>query len=309
MTEGRAILIAGAAHIALLAGLSLTWSMQQKSLPSFQESVPVEIVEVSDIPRITEPPKPSMKAAPQETVEAAAPEIAPQETAPPPEPPKAEPVKPAPAPTPKPVAETPAPEAPAKVEPKPKPPEPAKAKPKPEPAKAEPKPKAEPAKPAPEAAAAAKKKAAERLDAQELSTLIDKSLPKATRKPLNTSDFAKSIEKALPQGAKLDARATATLEQAIRAQIAPCWNPPLGGEGVGKMTVVLSIQLDRSGRVVGTPEVVSQTGVTPGNQTYARAFADSARRAVLRCAPLELPAEYFDAWKLFELNFDPSLMT
>lgn len=278
MTEGRAILLAGAAHLALLAGLSLTWSMQQSSFPSFQEAVPVEVVEVSDLPRITEPPKPSIEAAPQETVEAAAPEIAPEEATPPPAPDK---------PASKPVAEVPAPEAPAKVEPKPK---------------------SEPAKPKPEAAAA-KKKAAERLDAQELSTLIDKSLPKARRKPLDTSDFAKSIEKALPKGARLDARATATLEQAIRAQIAPCWNPPIGGQDVQKMTVVLSIELDRSGRVIGTPDVVSQTGMTAGNQAYARAFADSARRAVLRCAPLQLPAEYYDAWKLFELNFDPSLMT
>ncbi len=294
MTEGRAILIAGVAHLALLAGLSLTWAMHQSPLPSFQEAVPVEIVDISDVPRITEPPKPSMAAAPQETVEAAAPEIAPEETAPPPEP-----VKPAPTPAPKPAEVSPAAEAPAKVEPKPKP----------EPPKAEPKPKTEPAKPKPEAAAAAKKKAPEKLDAQELSTLIDKSLPKAKRKPLDTSDLASSIEKALPKGAKLDARATATLEQAIRAQVAPCWNPPIGGEDARKMTVVLSIQLDKTGRVVGTPEVVSQTGVTPGNQAYARAFADSARRAVLRCAPLQLPAEYYDAWKLFELNFDPSLMT
>lgn len=275
MTEGRAIILAGVAHLALLAGLSLTWSMQQASLPSFQDPIPVEVVEVSDLPRITEPPKPSMKAASQETVEAAAPEIAPEEATPPPEPEK---------PTPQPVAEAPAPKAPAKVEPKPEP---------------------KPTKPKAEAATAAKKKAQERLDAQELSSLIDKSLPKARRKPLDTSDFAKSIEKALPKGAKLDARATATLEQAIRGQIAPCWNPPLGGEG--KTTVVLSIQLDRTGRVVGTPEVVGQTGAA--NPAFAKAFADSAKRAVLRCSPLELPAEYYDAWKLFELNFDPTMMT
>jgi outer membrane biosynthesis protein TonB len=276
VTEGRAILIAGTAHLALLAGLSLTW-MQQSSFPSFSEAVPVEIVEVSDFARITEPPKPSIEAAPQETVEAAAPEIAPEAQAAPPEPEK---------PAPQPVSEVPAPEAPPKAEPK-----------------------KEQAKPKPDAAAAAKKKAPQRVDAQELSALIDKSLPKAQRRPVDTSDFAKSIEKALPKGARLDARATATLEQAIRAQIAPCWNPPIGGEDVRKMTAVLRIQLDKTGRVVGTPELVSQTGVTADNQSYARAFAESARRAVLRCAPLELPAEYYDAWKLFELNFDPSLMT
>jgi len=290
VTEGRAIMLAAAAHLALLAGLSLTWSMQQAQLPSFQDPVPVEVVDISDVPRITEPPKPSIAAAPQERVEAAAPEPAPEEA--PPE--KVE----APAPKPEPKPEP-------KSEPKPEAkPEPKKVteKPKPEPQK-------QPAKPKAEAATEAKKKAAEKLDAQDLANLIDKSLPKARRKPLDTSSLAKSLEMALPKGARLDARATATLEQAIRAQIAPCWNPPIGGEDVRAMTVQLRIQLAQDGRVIGTPEVISQTGVTAGNQTYARAFADSARRAVMRCAPLRLPAEYFDAWKLFELNFDPSMMT
>lgn len=239
--------------------------------------MPVEVVEISDLPRITEPPKPSVEAAPQEMVEAAAPELSPTEDASPaePSPPKPEPISPVPAPD----AKTPA------AEPK-----------KPEPAKADAKPKAV-------------KKADRSFEAQELSNLIDKSLPKAKRKPLDTSEFAKSIEKALPKGARLDARATATLEQAIRSKIAPCWNPPIGGEDVRSMTVVLRIQLNRQGAVVGMPEVLDQTGVTPGNQAYARAFADSARRAVIRCSPIELPADLYDAWKTVELSMNPSEMT
>jgi hypothetical protein len=275
MTEGRALILTGAAHLALLAGLSLTWSMQQSSFPSFNEAVPVEIVDISDLPRITEPPKPSMDAAPQEMVEAAAPELSPTDAA------AAEPDQPAP----QPLSPVPALDAKPKAEPK-----------KPDAAKSAAKPKAV-------------KKAERPADLQELANLIDKSLPKAQRKTLDASDFAKSIEKALPKGARLDARATATLEQAIRAQVAPCWNPPIGGEDVRNMTVLLRIQLDKGGAVIGVPEVLDQTGVTPGNQAYARAFAESARRAVIRCAPLKLPAEYFDAWKLFELNFDPSKMT
>ena len=275
MTEGRALILTGAAHLALLAGLSLTWSMQQSSFPSFNEAVPVEIVDISDLPRITEPPKPSMDAAPQELVEAAAPELSATDAA------AAEPEQPAP----QPLSPVPALEAKPQAEPK-----------KPDAAKSDAKPKAV-------------KKAERPAEAQDLASLIDKALPKAKRKTLDASDFAKSIEKALPKGARLDARATATLEQAIRAQVAPCWNPPIGGEDVRNMTVLLRIQLNKGGAVMGVPEVLDQTGVTPGNQAYARAFAESARRAVIRCAPLKLPAEYFDAWKLFELNFDPSKMT
>ena len=271
------MILTGAAHIALLAGLSLTWSMQQSSFPSFSEAIPVEVVDISDLPRITEPPKPSIDAAPQELVEATAPEpeLSPIDAA------AAKPD----APTPLPLSPVPALDVKAQAEPK-----------KPDSAKSDAKPRAV-------------NKADRSFEAQELSNLIDKSLPKAKRKPLDTSDFAKSIEKALPKGARLDARATATLEQAIRAQVAQCWNPPIGGEDVRSMTVLLRIQLNKGGGVIGVPEVLGQTGVTPGNQAYARAFAESARRAVIRCAPLQLPAEYFDEWKLFELNFDPSKMT
>lgn len=261
MSERAAVIGSGVFHLALLLGLSFAWQAAYRELPRFEETVPVEFVEIADAPTVTEAPKPSMKAAPQET-------------APPPPAPEAPPE-----PKPEPVAEVPKPE-PA-PEPKPKAEKPAKT---------------EPVKPA-------------TLDAAELSSLIDKALPKAPVKPRDTSDFAKSIEKAISKGARIDARALATLEQAIRAQVAPCWNPPIGGADVKKMTVVLRIELSKDGNVLGRPSVVSQTGVTPANGDYARAFAETARRAVLRCAPLKLPADMYDAWRAFELNFDPSEMT
>ena len=154
-----------------------------------------------------------------------------------------------------------------------------------------------------------KPKPAPKLDTGALAALIDKSKPKAAAKPRETSQFAKSIEKAIPKQAQLSATQAATLEQSIRAQIAPCWNPPLGGEDVAQMTVVLRIRLDRDGSVAAQPEFVSQTGATAGNQAYARAFVETARRAVLRCAPLKLPEGLYAFWREFELNFDPRLMT
>lgn len=271
MTERQALLGAGVAHVALFAALSLGWAAMERP-PLFEEAVVVELVDVAPETRVVERPKPSLAAAPQETsAPPPAPDVAPEPAPAPPEP------APTPDPVPKPV--------PPKPEPKPVP--------KPTPAKAAAKPIPKP----------------EKLDLAELSTLIDKSLPKAPKKIRDPSDFAKSIEISVPKSAKLDGRATASLAAAIRAQIAPCWNPPIGGSDVRKMTVVLAIQLTRDGRVVGQPSVVSQTGASAGNAGYAKAFADTAVRAVLRCAPLKLPADMFDAWKAFELNFDPSEMT
>jgi outer membrane biosynthesis protein TonB len=259
-SERNALLGAGAAHIALFAALSIGWVWSQSPLPPAEEMIPVEFVDIADAPRVTERPEPSMKAAPQETVEAAAP---------------AEPEQKAAEPEPKPDA-VPEPE------------------PKPEPPKKAPPDKA--------------KVADKPLDTAKLSNLIDKALPKAKVKPLDTSDLAKSISAAAPKSAKVDPRAAATLAQAIQSQVAPCWNPPIGGADVKKMTVLIRADFGKDGRVLGVPSVVSQTGVTAGNADYARAFAETAKRAVLRCSPLKLPANMYDLWKSVEINFDPESM-
>jgi outer membrane biosynthesis protein TonB len=215
---------------------------------------------------------PTVTERPEPSIKAA-----PQETtAPAPEPE----AKPAPAPDP-PKGNVPPPD--AKPETKPEPPKPAKA----EKTKNEPKP----------------------LDTSILTNLIDKALPKSKTRPLDTSSLAKSIAAAAPKNATLDPRAKATLAQAIRAQVAPCWNPPIGGADVRKMTVQIAADFSREGRVIGVPSVVSQTGATAGNSDYARAFAETARRALLRCSPLKLPPDLYDSWKSVIINFDPESMT
>jgi outer membrane biosynthesis protein TonB len=272
--QARAVGVAVLGHILLVLAFSLSWKWFNSPLPPTPEIMPVEFVDIADAPRITEPPKPSIEAAPQES---APPEPAP-EPAPEPEP-EPDPV-PEPEPAPKPVLKAePAPPKPAVV--KPAPPKPAVVKPAP------PKP----------------------LDTAQLSNLIDKALPKADRKPLDTSALAQSIETAQSRAATIDPRAAATLAQAIRAQVAPCWNPPIGGADVSNMTVVIAAQYAPDGRVIGTPRVIDQTGVTARNGDYARAFAETARRAVLRCSPLKLPADLYPQWKSVEINFDPEQMT
>ena len=271
MTEGRALLVAALLHIALLGALSLglAQSLQMTAEP---DVTPVEFVDISDMAQVTSPPKPSMDAAPREAEPLAAPEAMPE--APPapevPDPPAPKPVK-APDDT---AAQDAIAEAVAAAQPKKQPPVKAPVKDK----------------------------------AGQSAQLVDKSKPNAA-KPREASDFAKTIEDALPKQSRLSAIQAATLEQAIRAQIAPCWNPPIGGADVAEMTAVLRIRLNRDGSVAAPPEFVSQTGATAGNQAYARAFVETAKRAVLRCAPLDLPADLYSYWREFELNFDPRLMT
>lgn len=262
MTENRAILIAGAAHLALFAGLSLSWSLMSKDIPAIVEPIPVEFVDISDVPTVQEKPKPSIEAAPRETVEETQPEVV-----------EPEPVEPEPTP-------------PVEVAPKEAPPKP---KPKEQPKKPDPKPIEKP-----------KPK-------RDLSNLIDKSLKDAPRKT-KPNDFAKSIEEAIPEGAKLDARTMATLAQAIRDRIYRCWDPGAGGPDARNIKTLLRVRVQRDGTIIGRPEVLSQSGIGGGNAAYGRVARDAAIRAVMNpaCSLAGLPPELYDGWKDFELNFDPS---
>ncbi len=256
------LLAAAAAHLLLIALLSLFWQRTQPMLAAPDDAVAVDLVTIADVPRTPEPPRPSMEAAPREAASAAEP---------PPQPP------------------APAPPEPVRADAVP-PPEPARPKPAATPPRATP-----PARPA--------------LDTSSLANLIDRSLPQAPRKPLDTSRLAQTLGNDAPRSATVDPRAAATLAQAIRAQVAPCWNPPTGGRDVRRMTVIVTVRYGRDGRVIGLPEAGRPSGATAENADYARAFAETARRAVLRCQPLRLPAELYDLWQAVEINFDPEEMT
>lgn len=272
MSERSALFMAAGAHVLLLGVLSLSLSQSLPPLERAVDSTPIEFVEIGELPTVTSPPRPSMEAAPRDPGPPAPAELAPEA-----------PGEALPVPPPEPLARTEDTTAQDAIAPEQVAPPPAKRQPR--------------------------ETKRDSFDAGALASLIDRSIPDAPVKPRDTTAFAKSIEAAIPKGAKVSPRAIATLEQAIRSQIAPCWNPPSGGADVQAMTAVLRIRLNKDGSVAAPPEFVGQTGATAGNQAYARAFVETARRAVLRCAPLTLPADMFGYWQEFELNFDPRLMT
>lgn len=271
MTERGALLAAGGLHLALLLALSLGISQALPDRDMSPDVTPIEFLDIGPVPTAAKLPQPSLDAAPRD---------------PGPPPSSALPDVPmlqapaAPVVTPVPAPDDKAPQDAIAEEVRRVPP--------------------------PRSAAS---KARDSFDPGAMAALIDKALPDAPVRPRDTSAFAKSIEQAIPKGARISPRQVATLEQAIRAQIAPCWNPPIGGADVSEMTVVLKIRLKSDGAVAAPPEFMSQTGASAGNQAYARAFVETARRAVLRCAPLDLPADLYTHWREFELNFDPRLMT
>ncbi|RCS23713.1 hypothetical protein DUT91_10515 [Phyllobacterium salinisoli] len=91
---------------------------------------------------------------------------------------------------------------------------------------------------------------------------------------------------------------------ALRGQISRCWNVPAGAADAKGLRVTVKMKLSESGEIEGAPEVVSGGG----DSGVGRVAAESARRAVIRCAPYNLPRDKYDAWADVIVNFDPSEM-
>lgn len=96
---------------------------------------------------------------------------------------------------------------------------------------------------------------------------------------------------------QIGASAKASLVQALSRQLAKHWSPPSGPE-VDKITSFLKFRLNPDGTLAGRPELVRQTGVNDTNRTQAARHAEQAIRAVQLAAPFDMPAEYYNAWKL-----------
>ncbi|GGF04222.1 cell envelope biogenesis protein TolA [Stappia taiwanensis] len=237
----------------------------------------------TETPTPTPTPEPAKQPAKQAAKQpAAAPE---PEPAPPTPPRPAEPVKapePAPAPAPK--------EAVAEA-PKEKAPEPAEKKvaeaPKPVPSV---RPRT---KPTPPPKATKKKKA---FNPNQIAALLNKvdpaggGTPSASENPASLGS-RKGLSNVSMSQSELDA---------LRSQISQCWNPPAGSAGANDLNVRLKVYLRPDGGVDMQPEVLNSSS----NPSFTIA-AESARRAVLRCAPYSLPAAKYDAWREVIINFDP----
>ncbi len=91
---------------------------------------------------------------------------------------------------------------------------------------------------------------------------------------------------------------------ALRGMIEKCWSPPTGINDAGALKITIKMSLNEAGEVDGQPKVVAGGGASG----IERAAAEAARRAVLKCAPYNLPAEKYDAWSEVIVNFDPSEM-
>lgn len=90
----------------------------------------------------------------------------------------------------------------------------------------------------------------------------------------------------------------------LRQQIERCYQAPISASAGDATAPILDIRLNQDGSLSSDPSVI-RAGATATD----RAVADAAVRAVRRCAPFRVPAQfapYYSDWKSLNVQFDLS---
>lgn len=119
----------------------------------------------------------------------------------------------------------------------------------------------------------------------------------------------KRIAPVATQGAGLSSAMTASLADALRSQIRPCWHPIMGAPNPADQIVRFSLHLNRDG------SVASLQLLTVNGSPYTNAAAEAASRAIYECqqanghSGYQLPANLWPQWSEFNpITFDPRQM-
>jgi hypothetical protein len=171
------------------------------------------------------------------------------------------------------------------------------AEPEPAPKPPPPRPKVQPT---PQPKAAEPKK--EDFDVNKVMALLDKR--EAAQKPASSARVAdKTIKGFGPQTAM-----TMDLQDSLRSQIQQCWNPPVGAPDPRELVVQFDLFLKPDGSVAQPPQLSGESESAAAHDSFTRAAAEAARRAIYTCAPYKLPADRYSQWQEITLNFDPRQM-
>ena len=307
------------AHLSAIAWASFAFPVATPYEVEPMKAFPVDIISPSELTRLkagvkgakedkVPPPSKTGDGKPDRTGEAKKQkQIA---ALPPPPPPQPEAPKAA---TPAPIAARPQPRAPErKSAPEPEPaPEPAPAKVEPTPEredisdkvveqKAVPLPSLRPRhvpRPPPP------KKKERRFDEDNIAALLNKIPADAEAQSARASTDVPNEQPGAGDLRGIDSLMSLSELDALREQIRPCWNPPVGVQGAADLAVQLRLALNLEGTLTRPPEIL-----TRGSGPAFLAAADAARRAVLRCQPYDLPATKYDTWRDIKVNFDPREM-
>ncbi len=168
-----------------------------------------------------------------------------------------------------------------------------------EPPKPKPKPKIKP-KPKP-----VEKKPEE--PSRDISSILKSLTPDEAKPDTNKSQKPETNSGQKSNVADFSKQLTSSELSALNAGVSPCWNINAGSKFAEELVVSLRVFVNPDQRVRDV-QILDQLRYNA--DTYYRAAADSARRALLnpRCSTLNLPPEKYEQWKVFKYHFDPSEM-
>lgn len=117
-----------------------------------------------------------------------------------------------------------------------------------------------------------------------------------------SGDSTRTEETRTP-ASQIGASAKASLFQAVARQLRPRWRP-VDGADREKLVSKVRFRLNPDGSLAGSPVLLGQSGITDANRPQASRHGENAIRAVQLAAPFDLPAEYYEAWKVVTVDFD-----
>ena len=92
---------------------------------------------------------------------------------------------------------------------------------------------------------------------------------------------------------------------AIKSQIIPCWNAPLGAKDIGSLVVNIGVAYRQDGTADKVFLASGQQSRYSSDSAF-RAAADSAMRAVRNCSLKNMQANSYQSWKEVIIQFDPT---
>jgi outer membrane biosynthesis protein TonB len=291
-----------ALHGALLALILLGLASAPRFADS-PESIPVETVTLSELNQVMNgekeaqpapqpPPSPPTPPEPPPDLRAA------DEPTPPPKPEPTPPPKPEPTPLPK--AEATPPPRPEAASPPKLAVEDAPMLP-PERPKIIDTPPERPKEPQPE-----KQKSARYYDPNAIAKLIGQSRPSTPSTPsIAPTLTASNAPQGLPHhdAPRMSLSLASALDAWLTESYLNCWTPPPTMPDGDTYVAQIKVIFNPDGSLSGRPVLLN-----PPTDRAWRAHAESAMRAVKKCDPLKVPAEYapyFDQWKVETIHFDP----
>jgi colicin import membrane protein len=136
-----------------------------------------------------------------------------------------------------------------------------------------------------------------KFDATRIAALLDKREPTRKSATGDTLSNRPTLGTTTGQAPQL----TQSEMDALRARLQSCWSVPAGASEAKDLAVQVRIQFKQDGSLMAEPVVMNR-----GSSTFFQVAAESALRAVRRCAPYSfLPLAKYEAWKDVEVTFDP----